>query len=59
MKCPYAITRIVTIHYENHFDENDRNDFSNSTETNAAIFVNCQKENCGAWQDGKCNYKGA
>lgn len=56
MKCPYAVIRITKTRYVNHFNDDGYNDFSNSLEVNSASFVECEKENCGAWQNGKCCY---
>lgn len=58
MKCPYAVhrqtIRQTTIEYNG---ENMQTGYT-EIEKNSAAFLKCLKENCGAWQNGKCCYNG-
>lgn len=58
MKCPYVVDRVVKT--ETKIEYNDENQEQGSTVTtcNKAYFAECQRSNCGAYQDGKCCYKG-
>ena len=58
MKCPYAVHRITTTTTEHQYDEESKHIRTNEETTNQAVFVDCMKEECGAWQNGKCNYRG-
>lgn len=58
MICPYIVHRRVVSQLSRSLDE-DMNDTGHEyVENNLACCMECQKENCAAWQDGKCNYKG-
>ena len=58
MKCPYAVTRKEVNQTKIEYDENGNQSFYSEVRNNIAVFVECEKENCGAWQDGKCCYAG-
>lgn len=56
MKCPYAVHRkTITQSHIEYDDEGKQTDWT-EIQNNTAFFVECQKENCGAWQDSKCCY---
>lgn len=57
MICPYIVHRRLVVQLVRSFD--DEIDTGHEyVENNLAVCMECQKENCAAWQDGKCNYKG-
>lgn len=56
MKCPYAVDRHSTTQTTFEYDESGNLMFQQSIEHNSASFVDCLQENCGAWQNGKCQY---
>lgn len=56
MKCPYAVNRKVTTVTNNSFNENGYNVKSIDMQENIVTYLECQQENCGAWQNGRCNY---
>lgn len=56
MKCPYAVTRKEINQTEMEYDENGNQIFYSEVRNNKAEFINCEKENCGVWHDGKCCY---
>lgn len=57
MKCPYniKIEQINQNTYEYNQDSNVEVHSHKLLENR--IFTECYKEECGAWQDGKCRYK--
>ena len=57
MKCPYAVHRLVKTTLDYEYDESGNVIKTIDETTNQAIFVNCLKEECGAWRDGRCKYK--
>lgn len=58
MVCPYAVHRKVVLQVTKEYDEEGYETSLQQIENNMAQFVECQQENCGAWQDDKCNYRG-
>lgn len=58
MKCPYTITRKETTQTQMEYDDEGHQTFYCEIKNNEGIFVECEKENCGAWQNGKCCYAG-
>lgn len=56
MKCPYAVTRKELTRTEMVYDDNGCQTAYIETKSNAVVFVEREKENCGAWHDGKCCY---
>lgn len=58
MKCPYAVTRREINQTNMEYDENGNQTSYSEIRNSIAMFVNCEKENCGAWRDGKCCYAG-
>lgn len=56
MKCPYAVSRHTVSQTIFEYDEDGKQTFQQTTEQNNAEFVDCLKENCGAWHDGRCQY---
>lgn len=56
MKCPYAVSRHTVSQTVFEYDEDGKQTFQQTTEHNNAEFVDCLKEECGAWCDGRCQY---
>jgi len=56
MICPYAVNRKVVTQTRMTYDENGQQTSWMEAQQNTAEFVECQKENCGAFHDGKCCY---
>jgi hypothetical protein len=58
MKCPYIQRQITVEETVQDFDDNF-NCTAITTETVKNIELpDCLKENCGAWNDGRCAYRG-
>ncbi len=57
MKCPYAASRCIKS--KTIFDYNETGEIKQQNEViiNAVIFTNCFESECGAWKDGRCQYK--
>ena len=58
MYCPYAVHRKSVTQLTSEYDSEGRETGWQKIETNSAVFVKCVGEQCGAWQDEKCQYKG-
>ena len=56
MKCPYAVNRHNVSQTDFQYDENGNQTFQQTIDHNTAEFVDCLKEDCGAWRDGCCRY---
>lgn len=59
MKCPYAVNRHLNQQTAYEYGENGETTFQQVIEHNTAEFVDCLKENCGAWHDGRFRYNQA
>ena len=59
MKCPYAVSRKIVTHTTMQYDENGNQTGYTEYQNNAAEFVNCLGEECGAYnaEAKKCEYK--
>lgn len=55
MICPHNINQVYTVS-QNSTDDGECNDAVTVTKY---TMLECPKEGCGAWQDGRCQYKGA
>ncbi len=58
MICPYVVNRKIVRHTEMIFNDELEEIGHDYIENNIAQCMACQKENCGAWLDGKCHYRG-
>ncbi len=56
MKCPYAVNRHLVQQTIYEYDDDGEMTFQQVIEQNAADFVDCLKDDCGAWRDGRCQY---
>ena len=53
MICPHNVKKVYTV------TQNSSDDECNEAVTMTKYtMLECQKEGCGAWQDGRCNYRG-
>lgn len=59
MKCPYAVDRRTVSQTSFEYDEDGVEVFRQTVEDNTASFLECLREECGAWQDGRCQYRGS
>ena len=58
MKCPYAVDRRTVAQTSFEYDEEGVEIFRQTVEDKTASFLDCLREECGAWQDGRCQYRG-
>jgi hypothetical protein len=60
MKCPYAVHRQSTTQTVIEYAEDGQQKSWTEYQNNTAHFVDCQKEECGAFnpETGRCEYKG-
>lgn len=59
MICPYVVTRKTVTQTKFEYDDEGKETFSEQVDYNKAIPITCEKENCGAWRDGRCRYNSA
>lgn len=57
MKCPYAVNRHTVSQTNFEYNEDGVQTFQQTVESNTASFLNCLEEECGAWKDGRCQYR--
>lgn len=60
MKCPYIVHRTAVVSTIYKYDDEGRNYIETTMENNNAVFCECHKENCGAWntKENRCFYGG-
>ena len=58
MQCPYAVDRHCVSQTNFEYDESGVEIFRQTVEHNTAAFTECLQEKCGAWQNGRCEYRG-
>ena len=56
MKCPYTVHRRVVQQTIYDYGEDGQVKEQTLVENNIAEPIDCQQENCGAWENGRCNY---
>lgn len=56
MKCPYAVNRHNVSQTAFQYDDDGVQTFQQTIEHNTAEFVDCLKDECGAWRDGRFQY---
>ena len=56
MYCPYAVNRQLVQQTTYEYNDDNYQTLQQTIEHNTAEFVECKKELCGAWHDGKCRY---
>lgn len=56
MYCPYAVNRHLVQQTTYEYNDDNYQILQQTIEHNTAEFVECKKELCGAWHDGKCRY---
>ena len=55
--CPYAVDRCETLENVSVADEDGTNHLTQRF-YNKASFVECKREQCGVFYDGRCHYNG-
>lgn len=58
MKCPYAVDRHCVSQTKFEYDDEGVEIFRQTVEHNTAEFVDCLQHECGAWRNGRCEYRG-
>lgn len=56
MVCPYAVNRHSVSQTVYEYDAEGIMKMYQTIEHNNAEFIECKKEECGAWCNGRCNY---
>ena len=56
MKCPYTVHRETTIQTNIRYDDDGKQKCYTEISNNRAEMIECEKENCGAWHNGRCCY---
>lgn len=56
MKCPYTVHRETTTQAKYAYNEDGTQKCYTEITSNRAEMIECEKENCGAWKNGKCCY---
>ena len=59
MKCPYCCDRNTIQQIAYDYDDEGRVTVQNLVEHNDLELMDCLREECGAWRDGRCGYVGA
>lgn len=57
MICPYTVDTVEVKQYRYEYDDNNLTTFVEEIYKTKRTEHDCKKTNCGAWADGKCNYK--
>lgn len=59
MKCPYAVNRFRRTSTQIEYNEDGQQSEWTETEFTSAIFINCLREQCGAYNKSKqkCEYR--
>lgn len=56
MRCPYACDIETAEEVTQEHDENDNLIFRQTKSFSHRKYISCLREECGAWQGGRCNY---
>lgn len=56
MICPYAVNRTVVVQTKYGYNDENIQTSAVTIESSIANFLEYQKENCGAYKDGRCCY---
>lgn len=60
MKCPYTVDQVIQINVNRYkFDENGNCTSHQHKLVEQRGLTDCLREECAAWQDGRCQYRGA
>ena len=54
MICPHNVKKVCTV-TQNSSDDDECNEAVTITKY---TMLECPEDGCGAWQDGRCNYRG-
>ena len=58
MKCPYIQKQITLEECTQEFDDNQCCTSLTTATVKSIELPECLKENCGAWNNGRCAYRG-
>ncbi len=58
MKCPYAVTRKLIQQTVYTYSDDGQQTAQQVFETNSAEYIPCLEQECAAWQNGHCCYRG-
>lgn len=56
MKCPYVVTRYIIQQVIFEYDKDGQQTMRQTVERNEAEFIDCCRQEYGAWKDGRCRY---
>lgn len=56
MKCPYITHSRSVVEETYEYNDDGVQTAAIRIENNTAKMIECEKENCGAWHEGKCCY---
>ena len=56
MVCPYAVNRHSVQQTVYEYNEDGSVNMHQTIDNNTAEFLECKKNECGAWWNGRCNY---
>lgn len=56
MICPYAVSRYSVVQTSYEYDEEGKCQVVTTIDSNNASFIQCHKEDCAAYHNGKCCY---
>lgn len=59
MKCPYCVDYITVQQTDVDFDRDGMETGNSVVEVKRCALHDCLREECAAWQDGRCAYVGA
>lgn len=57
MKCPYAVNSTRVNQWKYEYDAEGRGSFTELVERECDLFVECLKDECAVFRDGKCNFR--
>ena len=56
-KCPYVFNRIEQVNQNRHeYDDDGREIFNEHKMIESRVLLDCLKEDCGVYVDGRCGY---
>ena len=58
MKCPYTANYRIITQCSREYDEDGQMTISTDIQNQEVQLIDCLKEECAAYKDGQCNYRG-
>lgn len=58
MKCPYSLNVQRVNQWAYEYDDEGRGSFTELIEREGVSFVDCLREECGAFYEGRCHFQG-